>query len=125
MIHNRCRDSYSIALIKMTLGIYAGTFFVYNRTGDTDRIKEKSGIYGFMIKKKERLVITFHTTTDAMAMEQECKIRNVKGRLIPVPRSISAGCGLAWCAEPESEAMLGELMRICGIVPQDIHRCMI
>lgn len=78
-----------------------------------------------MIKKTERLVITFHTTTDAMAMEQACKNINADGRLIPVPRSISAGCGLAWCAKPESETALKAVMQMGGIVPQDIHRCMV
>ena len=52
-----------------------------------------------MIKKEMKLVITFHTTTDAMAMEQACKAAGADGRIIPVPRAISAGCGLAWCAK--------------------------
>lgn len=49
-----------------------------------------------MRKKELRLVVTFHTTADAMAMEKACKEHEVNGRLIPVPRAISAGCGLAW-----------------------------
>ena len=44
-----------------------------------------------MIKKTEKVVITFYTTTDAMAMEQVCKEGCVDGRLIPVPRTITAG----------------------------------
>ena len=42
-----------------------------------------------MRKKVMKLVVTFHTTSDAMAMEKVCKERNVPGRLIPVPRAIS------------------------------------
>ena len=49
-----------------------------------------------MRKKELKLVLTFHTTADAMAMEKACKEQNAPGRLIPVPRAISAGCGLAW-----------------------------
>lgn len=55
-----------------------------------------------MRKKEERLVITFHTTSEAMAMESCCKEGGVPGRLIPVPRQISAGCGLAF-SSPSGE----------------------
>lgn len=78
-----------------------------------------------MIKKTNRLVITFHTTTDAMAMESACKAAGTDGRLIPVPRSISAGCGLAWSAKPESEQALRALMTDAALSFQDIHICLI
>ncbi len=47
-----------------------------------------------MRKKERRLVVTFHTAADAMEMEQACRQQNVPGRLIPLPREISAGCGV-------------------------------
>ena len=72
-----------------------------------------------------KLVITFHTTTDAMMMEQVCKENDADGRIIPVPRSISAGCGLAWCAKPESLDTLKELMEKHGIIPQEIQECLV
>ncbi len=78
-----------------------------------------------MIKKTEKLVITFYTTTDAMAMERVCKETSADGRLIPVPRTISAGCGLAWCAAPDSEGNLTARMHENGIAHQGIHRCLI
>ena len=78
-----------------------------------------------MLKKTEKLVITFHTTTEAMAMESACKKENADGRLIPVPRIISAGCGLAWCAGLESEAPLAALMEAHGIRPQGVYHCLI
>lgn len=49
-----------------------------------------------MRKKELKLVITFHTTAEAMAMEMACSKEGISGRLIPVPRQISSGCGLAW-----------------------------
>ena len=76
-----------------------------------------------MIKKTTKLVVTFHTTTDAM--EAACKAAHADGRIIPVPRSISAGCGLAWCAKPESEAPLRALMQTQSLRFQDIHLCLI
>ena len=78
-----------------------------------------------MLRKTEKLVITFHTTTDAMAMEHISKEQGAPGRLIPVPRAISAGCGLAWCAEPEQEASLLSLLTDSGICHQGVHRCML
>lgn len=78
-----------------------------------------------MIKKEKKLVITFHTTTEAMAMEKACKEAGADGRIIPVPRAISAGCGLAWCAKPESEEALCRLMAEKGIVPQAVQECLV
>ena len=78
-----------------------------------------------MIKKENKLVITFHTSTEAMAMEHACKKEQADGRLIPVPRSISAGCGLAWCAKIESETVLRELMNRHNIQPQAIQECLV
>lgn len=56
--------------------------------------------------KKPRLIITFHTTTAAMGMETACGRAGLPGRLIPVPREITAGCGMAWCAPPEARSDL-------------------
>ena len=78
-----------------------------------------------MIKKEMKLVITFHTTTDAMAMEQACKEASADGRIIPVPRAISAGCGLAWCAKLESEESLRALMAEKHLSFQEIQECLV
>ena len=78
-----------------------------------------------MIRKTEKLVITFYTTTAAMAMEQLCKEHHADGRMIPVPSSISADCGLAWCANPGSEEALLTLMQNHNIPHQGIHRTLV
>ena len=78
-----------------------------------------------MIKKSEKLVITFYTTTAAMAMENICKTSGADGRIIPVPGSITADCGLAWCAKNESEDMLLDLMVQHQITPQGIYHCLV
>lgn len=54
-----------------------------------------------MRKKKRYVILTFATTTAAMATEKQCGIRRIPGRLIPLPAEISAGCGLAWRMLPE------------------------
>ena len=56
--------------------------------------------------KRPTLVITFHTTTQAMAAEAFCLAQGLPGRLIPLPREITAGCGLAWAAPPEGREVL-------------------
>ena len=72
-----------------------------------------------------KLVITFHTTADAMAMEKVCKEQNVPGRIIPVPRAISAGCGLAWCAQLEEREEIAAAMKVAGIEEEAMHECMV
>lgn len=64
-----------------------------------------------MISQEKRLIITFRCTTDAIAMEKSCKATGAPGRLIPVPRSISASCGLSWCAPPTSRTALENYFR--------------
>lgn len=78
-----------------------------------------------MREKKMMLVVTFHTTADAMAMEKICKRDQVPGRLIPVPRAISAGCGLAWSAPPENEEQICQAMARVGLEPEELHRCLV
>lgn len=76
-----------------------------------------------MIRKQERVVFTFHTTTDAMAAESQCK--DLGGRMIPVPGEITADCGLAWCAEPQLEEVLRSALNTAGIPVQGVYRLMI
>lgn len=78
-----------------------------------------------MRKKELKLVVTFHTTADAMAMEKACKESGTPGRVIPVPRAISAGCGLAWCADLSTREEITAMMQEAGIEPEDLHECMV
>ena len=78
-----------------------------------------------MKNREKKFVITFHTTTDAMAMERYCKKRKEPGRLIPVPRVISAGCGLAWAAPLEAVEQIKHVMQEKGIEREELHECMV
>ena len=53
-----------------------------------------------MRKKEERFVVTFATTTGAMAMERACRTAG----------SITAGCGMCWSAPPSARADLEALV---------------
>ena len=45
-----------------------------------------------------------------MAMERACRDAGLPGRLIPVPRSITAGCGMCWSAPPDARQELEALV---------------
>lgn len=52
-----------------------------------------------MREKRLQLIISFESTANAMAVERFCMGNGLPGRLIPVPKEITAGCGLAWKAD--------------------------
>ena len=72
-------------------------------------------------KKSPSHTSRFHTTTAAMKTEQAARAHDVPGRLIPVPREITAGCGLAWSAPTEAEEALRALLSDIGVIAQDFH----
>ena len=78
-----------------------------------------------MLQKKLCLVVTFDATAAAMAAEKYCLERGVPGRLIPVPREITAGCGLAWKAEVGQEEAVTAALEAAGIAYSGEHRVVI
>lgn len=78
-----------------------------------------------MRKKQRKLVITFESTVAAMAAEKYCKEQNVSGRLIPVPTQITAGCGLAWAANPEARERVLSVLKQNAINPEGIYEIII
>ena len=74
-----------------------------------------------MRAKKPTLVITFKTTTQAMAVEKYCLSHGLPGRIIPVPREITAGCGLSWKADPEDQESLVAGLTESGLGWQEMY----
>ncbi len=68
-----------------------------------------------MRAKQLKLIVTFHTTTSAIAMEKICIEKGVPGRLIPVPTDISAGCGMSWCADVEARSIIKKTVKEADI----------
>ena len=64
-----------------------------------------------MRAKSPRLVVTFHTTAEAMATEALCGREQLPGKLISVPRCLTSDCGIAWSAPTEVRETLEEKMR--------------
>ncbi len=75
-----------------------------------------------MREKRLYLIITFPTTSAAMAMEAMCMEKGLPGRLIPVPREITAGCGMAFRAEVEQEQSLLDAASESGIKVDGTYR---
>ena len=78
-----------------------------------------------MRKKELKLVVTFHTTAEAMALEKAAKERSLSGRMIPVPRELSSGCGISWTSPLELREELLSLMEELQIEKDEIHEIMV
>ena len=78
-----------------------------------------------MREKQLRTVVTFHTTAEAMALEQLCKKTGIDGRLISAPRQLSADCGIAWCAPIEATDALRAAIGESGLEIDGIHQVML
>lgn len=74
-----------------------------------------------MRKKENALILTFATTAQAMKTEKFCEEHKLPGRLIPVPSQITAGCGLAWKAQPQEQTALLQAMEAGSITWEGVH----
>ncbi|MBS4967710.1 MAG: DUF3343 domain-containing protein [Lachnospiraceae bacterium] len=66
-------------------------------------------------EKELRVVVAFDTTTQALAMEEAGKEAGLNGRLIPIPRQLTADCGLAWSEPVQSRGEMEQLIREKGL----------
>ena len=64
-----------------------------------------------MRKKEKKIVFAFASTAVAMKMEKTMKEAGAPGRIIPVPKEITAGCGLAYIALPEEKEQIEAIMK--------------
>ncbi|MGL5676006.1 MAG: DUF3343 domain-containing protein [Cellulosilyticaceae bacterium] len=78
-----------------------------------------------MRPKVMQCVVTFQTTTQAMAFEEVAKEAGFSGRLIPLPRVIGAGCGLAWREDPTKKEAIEELIAEHSLGYEKIYELMI
>ena len=56
------------------------------------------------------LYISFHTSAEAMATEKVAALNNIKGKLVPLPRRISASCGMAYETDISSKDLIKNLL---------------
>lgn len=74
-----------------------------------------------MRSKTLKTVLTFASTSDAMAVEAAAREQGFPGRMIPIPSEVSAGCGLAWCAPVEEREELLSALEGGGLAYEDVH----
>ena len=55
-------------------------------------------------------------------LESACKKHQITGRLIPVPKEITAGCGMAWMTSLENEESVVQFMSEHEIIPQGVFQ---
>ena len=67
------------------------------------------------------IVFSFRTTSEALGFERFCKEQGLPDRLIPIPRSITAGCGYAWCAPLSQKERIVQLAQENGIAFEALH----
>ena len=69
-----------------------------------------------------KCLATFDVTSMALMFEKQCRAAGLEVRVIPVPRQISASCGLA-CSYPCDKE--NEIKKICAeksIEISELHR---
>lgn len=59
-----------------------------------------------MREKIKYFIVTFHTYSDAMLLEKFTKANGLNIKLIPAPRSLSPGCGIALRANEEDRDLI-------------------
>ena len=74
-----------------------------------------------MIRKTLSIIITFDLTEQAIAAEAFCQKQRLPGRLIPVHREITAGCGLSWKAPPDAKDLLCKSFEEGGILWEKVY----
>ena len=78
-----------------------------------------------MRPRRHRFIMTFRTTTDALAVERQCAETRTPGRLIPVPSLISAGCGMCYSAPPEARESVRAAAESAGVEAQGLYEMML
>ena len=75
-----------------------------------------------MRAKEPCYVISFHTTADAIAFEKKAGSIGFPGRLIPLPRAISAGCGMSWkLTKKDAPEHMQEILTSFSIKYEEVH----
>lgn len=78
-----------------------------------------------MREKKQWLIVTFYTTSAAMAAEKTCKQAGIDGKIIPVPRELSSDCGLSWRTDPQKREQVEALFTAGALEVEGYHLCLL
>lgn len=64
-----------------------------------------------MLKKELKLIVTFYTSSEAMATERVCKEAHIDGKLISAPRNLTADCGISYATEVANKSKIEKLLK--------------
>ena len=64
-----------------------------------------------MLKKELKLIITFYTSSAAMATEKYCKENAIEGKLISAPRNLSSDCGISYATDVGNREKIEKLLK--------------
>ena len=64
-----------------------------------------------MLKKELKLIVTFYTSSEAMATERVCREAGIDGKLISAPRNLTADCGISYATDVENQEKIEELLK--------------
>ena len=68
-----------------------------------------------MLKKELKLIVTFYTSSEAMATERICKDAGIDGKLISAPRNLTADCGISYAIDISNKEIIEKLLKEKGI----------
>lgn len=87
------------------------------------REAHREGPSGDAPEHERKIIVSFDSTFDVMECEQLCLAAGVPGRIMPLPGSIIAGCGLCWAMPFSGDALAAFRAATEGrITPADYHQ---
>ena len=64
-----------------------------------------------MLEQKKSLIVTYFSSTEAIATEKLCSKAGIGGRIITTPRHITADCGMSYSIGIEQKDKLEKLLK--------------
>lgn len=64
-----------------------------------------------MLKKELKLIVTFYTSSEAMATEMCCKDAGIDGKLISAPRNLTSDCGISYATDVGNKDKIEALLK--------------
>lgn len=64
-----------------------------------------------MLKKELKLIVTFYTSSEAMATEKVCKEAGIDGKLISAPRNLTSDCGISYATDVKNREYIANLLK--------------
>ena len=81
------------------------------------------GLVRWRLDHERKIIVSFDSTFDVMECEQLCLAAGVPGRIMPLPGSITAGCGLCWAMPFSGDALAAFRAATEGrVTPADYHQ---